>query len=286
MSLLSSSSGLPRGRALLLTAALAAALAACHRPKDETAAPAAPGAEAPSTAAEAAAPMAYRSNTPYASVKLDLPVAVRAQPDLHARLYAEEVRKLHQFSEGAQADRTEAGDDAAIPAYEKDIAITLAAETGKLLSLKRVDYDNSGGAHPNTLSSGLLWDKALKREVMAADLFRKGADMTILDQALCSAINAAKRARVPDSAVLALDGRSGGCPRALATAFILTPGSVPGRAGGLTFLIGPYEVGAYAEGPYELAIPAVVFRSLLTAAYADEFGGDLVKAGDVTPNLT
>lgn len=270
-------------RALLLTAAVVALLAACHRPKDETAAPAAAGVEAPSTAAEAAAPMAYQARTPFASVKLDLPVAVRAQPDLHARLYAEEVRKLHQFIEGAQADRTEAGDDATLPAYEKDITLALAAETGKLLSLKRVDFDNSGGAHPNTLSSGVLWDKALKRELTAADLFRKGADMTALDQALCSAINAAKRARVRDSALLTLNGRSGGCPRALSTAFVLAPGSVPGRAGGLIFLIGPYEVGAYAEGPYELAVPVVAFRNLLAAAYADEFGGDLIKTGDVTP---
>ena len=64
---------------------------------------------------------------------------------------------------------------------------------------------------------------------------------------------------------------------------MLTPGTVDGKAAGLTFLIGPYQAGPYVEGGYEIAVPATLFRSLLAAAYAGEFGGQLVKAGDVTP---
>lgn len=272
-------------RSLMLAAAVAATLGACHRPKEEPAAPTAPGVAAPSTPAEAAAPMAYESKTPYATVKLTLPPAIRAQTDLHAALYAEEMRNLRQFMEGAQGDRTEAGNDTSLPAYEKTIAFSLAAETGKLFSLKRVDFDYSGGAHPNTLSTGVLWDKALKRRVGPAELFRKGADLSALDQALCSAVNTAKRARVPDGASVTLGGKDWSCPRVADTPFVLAPGTVGGKAGGLTFLIGPYQVGPYAEGPYEIAIPAVLFRSLLSAAYADEFGGELVRAGDVTPTV-
>ena len=66
-----------------------------------------------------------------------------------------------------------------------------------------------------------MWDKALKREVSPADLFRKGADLSVLDQALCSAINAAKRARVPDSAGIVIGGKDFACPLALDTPFIL-----------------------------------------------------------------
>ena len=64
---------------------------------------------------------------------------------------------------------------------------------------------------------------------------------------------------------------------------MLTPGTAPGKAAGLTFLIGPYQVGPRVEGAYEIAIPATLFRSLLATAYADDFGGELTKAGDVTP---
>jgi len=268
---------------LLLVAAALTTLAACNRER-EVERPAAPApVAATETLADAAAPMAFESKTPWATVKLALPPALKEQPDLHARLYADEVRKLRQFAEGAQADRTEAGSDSSLPTYEKTIDIGLAAETGKLFSLKRTDFDYSGGAHPNTLTSGVLWDKALKRTLGPADLFRKGADLSVLDQALCSAINTAKRARVPDSAVVTLGGKDWSCPRAIDTAFVLAPGTIPGKAGGLTFLIGPYQVGPYSDGAYEIVVPAALFRNLLATAYVDEFAGQPAKVGDVTP---
>ena len=271
---------------LLLTAVAVAALTACNRDRAPADAPAAtPGSNAAITPADAAAPLNYEAATPYADVKLVLPDAIKPQPDLHARLYAEEVRKLRQFVDGAQSDLVEAGADPDQPKFTNTVTITAAAETGKLFSLKRVSFE-TGGAHPNTLSSGLLWDKALKRQIGLADLFRKGADLTVLDQALCSALNSAKRARVPDGPSITFDSKPFACPRVGATAFVLTPGSVDGKAGGLTFLIGPYQAGPYAEGGYEIAIPATVFRSLLATAYAGEFGGQLVKSGDVTPAAT
>lgn len=271
-------------RALLIAAAVAATLAACNRDRETDKAPAAPpAAGAVETPADAAAPMTFASKTPWADVSLKLPEGLKSQTDLHARLYAEEVRKLRQFIEGAQGARTEAGDDADIPLYQKIVELTVAGETGKLFSLKRVDFDYSGGANPNTLTGGILWDKALKRQIGFTDLFRRGADLTVLDQALCSAINTAKRARVPDSASINLGDKPGSCPRAAVTEFVLTPGDTPGKAAGLTFLIGPYQVGPRVEGAYEIAIPATTFRSLLAVGYADEFGGRLAKAGDVTP---
>lgn len=270
-------------RLLLIAAAVAATLAACNREREPDAAPAAPGAAATVTPADAAAPLKFETKTPWAEVSLALPEGLKPQPDLHARLYSEEVRKLRQFIEGAQGDRTEAGFDESMPPYAKTVEYSVAGETGKLLSLKRVDYDYSGGAHPNTLSTGVLWDKALKREIGLADLFRKGVDLTVMDQALCSAINAAKRARVPDSATLTLGGGEWSCPRVATTPFVLTPGSVSGKAAGLTFLIGPYQVGPYAEGAYEVVVPATVFRSMLATAYAGEFAGQPARAGDVTP---
>lgn len=272
-------------RALLITAAIAASLTACNRDAETKTAPAAPpAAGAVVTPADAAAPMAFARRTAYANVSLALPQAIKGQTDLHARLYAEEVRKLQQFLEGAASERLEtAGEGAPNWTYEKQVTLTGALETGKLLSLKRVDFDFSGGAHPNTLTTGLLWDKALKRQIGLTDLFRPGADLSVLDQALCSAINTAKRARVPASPSVTLGGKDWSCPRAVDAGFVLTPGSAPGKAAGLTFLIGPYQVGPYVEGAYEIAIPASTFRSLLALGYADEFGGQLTKAGDVTP---
>ena len=264
---------------LLVSAAVAATLAACNRDR-EPEAPAAASADpnALVTPADAAAPSGLDEKTPYADIKLTLPEALKAHPDLHARLYAEEVRKLRQFAEGAQSDRTEAGADPDQPKFSNTVTLTVAAETAKLLSLKRTSFE-TGGAHPNTLTSGILWDKALKRQIGLADLFRKGADMTALDQALCSALNSAKRARVPDGASITFESKPFACPRVAVTPFVLTPGDTAGKAAGLTFLIGPYQAGPYAEGGYEIAIPVTVFRSSLAVPYNDEFGGRPAGAG-------
>ncbi len=152
-------------RSLMLGLVALTALAGCNRDKasDAPAAPAAAGAVV--TPADAAAPMAYESKTPFAEVSLTLPIVIKAQPDLHARLYAASVRDLREFTEGAQADRTEAGGDAGMAPYDKSIEITPAAETGKLFSLIRTDSEFTGGAHPNAAFASILWDKALKREV-------------------------------------------------------------------------------------------------------------------------
>lgn len=269
-------------RLLIVAAALTATLAACNRDRPESKA-GQKAAEAPAVRASAT-PLAYDSKTPWAEVELALPAVVKAQPQLHAALYDEKIRVLRQFAEGAQSERTEDGAPQDMPPYAKDIRFTPALETGGLLSLKSVDYEFAGGAHPNTVTDGVLWDKLQKRRLTFADLFAKGADLRLLDQALCSALNTAKRARVPDSASVTLGGAGMfTCPAAADTPFVLAPGTMPGKAGGLTFLIGPYQVGPYVEGAYEIALPVTAFRSLLSPAYAGEFAGQPVKIGDVTP---
>ena len=73
------------------------------------------------------------------------------------------------------------------------------------------------------------------------------------------------------------------CPKASATPFILTPGSEPGKIGGITFLLDSYQIGPHSDGDYWIALPQSAFRTLLAPASADQFGGAPVKAGDVTP---
>src|SRR5690606_28469299 len=145
-------------------------------------------------------------------------------------------------------------------------------ETGKLLSLRRQTYEYSGGAHPNAAYGSVLWDKALKRILEPAQLFRTGADLSTLDQALCEVVNAARRERSPGAAPLSLDPTGAfACPRAAQTPFVLAPSTTGGRAGGLVFLISPYIVGPWAEGGYEVVVPQSAFRGLVAPAYADEF---------------
>lgn len=260
-------------RSLVISLAVAGTLAGCNRDKPVEATPApTPGAAV--TPAEAAAPMAYESKTPYAEVSLKLPIAIKAQPDLHAALYARTVADLREFAEGAQGDLSEAGTDEGMRAYDKSIDIASGAETGKLFSLARTDTEDTGGAHPNSSFLSILWDKALKREITASDLFIKGANLSALDTALCAAINAEKKKRDPEAQTVSLTGEMWTCPKAATTPFVLAQGVTPGKAGGLVFLIAPYLVGPYSDGAFQITVPQSAFRGLIAPAYADEFGGE------------
>ena len=275
-------------RLSLMLLALPLALSACNRDRQEEPTPPEAAVEVPTGAVETPAvspsKLTFADKTPHATVSLTLPEGIKAEPDLHARTYADEVRNLRQFEEGAQAARTEAEGDEGMPAFEKSVTLTTAGETGRLFSLRRVAFEFSGGAHPNTLTTGLVWDRSLKRLIGARELFRKDADLTALDQTLCTAINTARRARVSDARTVTLAGRDGwACPRAAETSFVLAPGDQAGKAGGLIFLIGPYQVGPRVEGAYEIAIPQSAFKSQLSTTYASEFAGQPRRTGDVTP---
>lgn len=266
-------------RAVLLLTLGVAALAGCQRREAEPETPAeTPVAGATVTPADAAAPLNFDSRTPYAEVALRLPEAVARQPDLHARLYAADVRDLRQFAEGAQADLSEFG-GGGMRGYSRTISWSSGAETGKLLSLGREVTEYTGGAHDSLAYSAVLWDKALKRVVDPADLFRPGADLTVLDRNLCEAINLARKARDASISPVSLGASDDfGCPRAGETPFMLAASDRPGKAGGLTFLIAPYTVGPWAEGSYQVQVPQAAFRELLAPAYVDEFASAPVKA--------
>ena len=266
-------------RILLVTVAVAASLAACQRTEKKE-----PEASKAATAVAADGPLKYESATPYAKVSLTLPEAIKTQPDLYASLYRQEVADLAKYAEGAQADRTEAGGESAMGPYEKTIVYGDPVQTGRLFSAMRTDFDYSGGAHPNTVATALLWDKTEKRRISPADLFAKGADLSSLERALCDAVNTAKKAR-PGAQPISTKADTWSCPKLKDVAVVLAPGATAGKAGGLTFLLDAYAVGPYVEGAYYLTLPASTFQSLLAPAYAPEFGGKPLKTGDVTNDL-
>ena len=178
----------------------------------------------------------------------------------------------------------EAGGESAMGPYEKTIVYGDPVQTGRLFSAMRTDFDYSGGAHPNTVATALLWDKTEKRRITPADLFAKGAELSSLERALCDAVNTAKKAR-PGATPVSTKADTWSCPKLKDVAIVLAPGDAAGKAGGLTFLLDAYAVGPYVEGAYYLTLPASAFQSLLAPAYASEFGGKPLKTGDVTNDL-
>lgn len=264
-------------------------LAACQRNAEEaaqappaSASPAQPHTDPQVTPAEQAAPLTYSRNTAYADVELTLPQAITAYPDLHASLYGEEVRSLREFLEGAQSDHTEFTGEEGIQPYTREVTYEVAGQTARLFSLRETEFEFAGGAHPNTGFGAVLWDRTRDRRIQPASLFRPGADLSVLDQALCSAINTARAEATGEPSDLTVgDSSDWSCPRATQTPFVLAPSTTAGRAGGLEFLIGPYQVGPYAEGTYQIVVPQSAFRSLIDPAFAADFAGQPQRSGRV-----
>ena len=275
---------------VLIALAAVALLAACQRNAEETAQssptaapPAQPHTDPQVTEASQAAPLTYSRETAYGEVELELPQAIAAYPDLHAAIYGEEVQAMRTFLEGAQSVHTEYGGEDMAP-YSQSVVYEVAGESARLFSLRENVSEYSGGAHGIQGFSGVLWDKTGDRRVQPSALFRRGADLSPLDRALCDAINQARTRAVGEPSALTVgDGADWACPRAIETPFVLSSSTTSGRIGGLEFMIGPYIVGPYAEGSYQIVVPQSAFRSLIDPAWAAEFAGQPRRSGDVTP---
>jgi hypothetical protein len=226
------------------------------------------------------APFSYASKTSHAAVSLKLPASLSTAPELRAKLYREGTDDLKKFAEDSAAAQAEDSGDT--QPYQRNVKWTTATATSKLLSLQKEVYEDAGGAHPNMTLDAVLWDKALKHTLQTTALFKAGTDYSKLDDVLCDALTAAKKKRLGDS-FQPPSSDTWSCPKWTATTVVLAPSTTPGKAGGLTFLMSPYAVGSYAEGPYEITIPASAFKAFLAGAYADEFAGAPTHVGDVTP---
>lgn len=245
-------------------------LTACERHPAETPPPtkAAPAASTPAPPAPER-PLDFKQTDAAAEVGLTLAPEIGRYPALHAMLYDREAALLKAFVIRAEADRKT--DDGRFPwrRYDSQREWVLAAATPRLISLRGMWFDYTGGAHPNHGSRGLLWDARTNTEIKPAALFRADADMKTLDKAICEAVAAAKSHREGAGPLDDLFG----CPKWTDTALVLAPSTEPGKIGGLTVLIDPYVVGPYAEGDYELTIPLPAFKALLSPTYAELFAG-------------
>lgn len=233
-------------------------------------------ASSPQTGPAVSQPIAYKLEDGRLTTQLALDPALRAHPELRARLYGDGMSAIREFEADAQSVRAE--NDGVLPS-DMELTIRWYAPAGasRLLGVKGFFWSFAGGAHGNPSYDAILWDRIARREVAPTELFRADADMDILDRALCDAVNAAKAARGGDQAwdPSPYRGEEGfwSCPEALKIPFTLAPGDTAGKAGGLVFLIGPYIVGPYAEGVYTAVVPAAAISALLSPEWADQFGG-------------
>lgn len=254
---------------LAAAALLMAGLSACdHKQK----APATTEGKPPATVA----PLVFAKTDPDAAVTLTLPEPIKLYPELHSRLYSEGEKELVDFLNDAHKDRAQqSADGIEVPAYSHTIAWKISAQTPKLVSVFAQEDDFRGGAHPNSTFQAVLWDKAKKQAVPASALFAPGADMKTVDAYVCHQVEAERSKRLGEPTTQAGTGFS--CPSLAASRLILVPSTVKDKAGAVTALFAPYEVGPYVEGPYEIRVPQSMLAGVLNPDYADQFAGEPVK---------
>ena len=229
-------------------------------------------AAAPKPAPDAAVTAKYID----ASVTLD--AAIRADKPLAENLLAEGKRWMEKNrAEAAKEFKTEPElfRDGRLWAFERNYSQT-SKVGGRYVSIVRMDYIYTGGAHPNTEIDTILWDDSAKKQISVRPFFKETADngptMKALQAAAIAAVKAEKKERgVEDDGTWerAIE------PKLLRVGAVsLAPSTVAGRSAGLDFHYPPYAVGAYAEGSYVVFVPWKSFKTHLSPEGAAIFAGD------------
>jgi Protein of unknown function (DUF3298) len=219
--------------------------------------------------------------TRYVQIHVTIERALRAYQPLYsalvteARAYAADEQKEAQ--EAWRTDRALFGNQP----WTFDRIYRLRAAALPYVSVLVDDGRFTGGAHPNTILSTVLWDTRANRRVEADELFREtendGPTVTALAKLVREAILAEKKRReafVEDDPAtdqwlqpIKADFSTLGTPS-------LAPSTVAVRAAGMTFHFSPYGVGPYAEGSYTAFVPFSALAPYLTEAAKAIFAGE------------
>ncbi|MFT4075935.1 MAG: DUF4163 domain-containing protein [Asticcacaulis sp.] len=244
---------------------------ACQKkPKDQPAA--SPAATVP---AGPPPPLTIASTTADAQVNLTLPEGIKLYPELHTRLYNQGQSELTAFVDQAHKDRAQnSADGIEEPPYYHSIVWKISAQTPRLVSVYSEADDYQGGAHPNHTIETLLWDRNTRSIIDTQRLFQPNADFRTIDTYLCRQVEAARSKRAGEPVSQASSGFA--CPKFTDSRLVLIPAQAGGRIGAVDALYAPYDVGPYAEGPYEIRVPQSLLTGVIASEFADQFGGEPV----------
>ena len=161
-----------------------------------------------------------------------------------------------------------------------------SAVDGRYVSIVRADYENTGGAHPNSTSDTILWDKSAGKRISIRPFFTEtednGPTMKAMRQGIVISLQAEKKQRgLEDSDVSAIEAIE---PKLLKIGPVsLAPSTAKGKSSGLTFHYSPYAVGSYAEGGYVAFVPWETLQPYLTPEGVRIFGGSRPKGDEDRP---
>ena len=157
---------------------------------------------------------------------------------------------------------------------------------GRYISIVRSDYENTGGAHPNSMLDTILWDKTAGKRISIRPFFTEtednGPTMKAMRQGVIVSLLAEKKQRGLEDSDLGAIGDIE--PKLLKIGPVsLAPSTAKGKSSGLTFHYAPYAVGSYAEGGYVAFVPWETLQPYLTPEGVRIFGGSRPKGDEDRP---
>ncbi|WP_150291876.1 DUF4163 domain-containing protein [Sphingobium estronivorans] len=149
---------------------------------------------------------------------------------------------------------------------------TVKADTPRFLALESESYAYTGGAHGMTGYDALLWDKGRKRETaFSALMTTPAAFAAAIRDRFCDALDKARMDKRGEPVRRSNDDDFTKCIDPMQQ--VLVPTSKDGKLiDSVTFVIGPYSAGPYAEGSYDVALPVdAAMRKTIKTEYQDGF---------------
>lgn len=283
---------------LLATTSLAALLLAACAP--EAAGPAKPEAEVAvepaSVAAEVTAPadfqLEYLLESENYTVQSSISQAILDfDPALAYRLWTANKAALDALGVQADGDKAsadtsaaESGGESWFMGYSLSISQSAALVVNDTISISDTTDTFTGGAHPNYFLGGEIYRKG---EETPLDLAAFITDEAAFNELVIKALTAEKLSHGFESDAATVESSlreilvpSPEIPEVYKGRFVLAPSTEPGKAGGITVMFSPYDVGSYAEGAYTVTVPADELAPILTETWAGHFGGDPVVGED------
>ena len=277
-------------RLLAAVSAAALMLAACtaDEPVSETADP-----SAQTASAEPAAPQppegfelsTVRETENYKGTAEIDPAILAFDPALAYRLWGYADEQLDQLATDAEEGRRMADEDAAetgntswFMGYTLDITHKSTLVLEDVISVSDFTGTYTGGAHPNYFLGGGVYRKGEEGSLPLSTFVSDGSafnDLVIralADERIERGFEPAERAYV-EAGLRELLAPSTEVPDVYAGRFLLAASTEAGKAGGITVVFSPYDIGSYAEGSYQVTVPAGDLAPILTEAWAPQFGG-------------
>ncbi|NJC06107.1 hypothetical protein GGQ97_001900 [Sphingomonas kaistensis] len=203
----------------------------------------------------AAAPVAITSDTSDLDFTYAWPAEAEAIPALSRRFRADAgVRRTEMLRMAAAEKAFRTKEKMDWNGLQFSRKWETAGQSRQLLSLVSTTSAYTGGAHPNTNTKSLLWDRRSGREIGLDALLLTGKSWDgAIRQPFCILLNR-ERAKRRGEPITRKDWPSQ-CPALKELSLVLADRDKDGRFDHVDVTADAYVAGPYAEGAYEISLP-------------------------------